>query len=226
MMNVTLGTARSIVKASKLKWVQLLWEVVSMLNVLLRIYLVCKVSFMGCWCWNGRWVVKFSLWLIRSSLVTAILMTLWDDWLKRDRFVYIGWSGIVLLPSAYFSLGAWFTGTTFVTSWYSHGLASSYIEGCNFVTVSVSTPPNCFGHSLTLAWGAEAQECVVRWFQMGGLWTYLGFHSCVGCVGFNLRQFEIASLVNIRAYNVIAFSGPKSLSQSNLPTEYSPKQQV
>ena len=44
--------------------------------------------------------------------------------MERDRFVYIGWSGIVLLPSAYFSLGAWFTGTTFVTSWYSHGLAA------------------------------------------------------------------------------------------------------
>ena len=24
-----------------------------------------------------------------------------DDWLKRDRFVFVGWSGLLLLPTAY-----------------------------------------------------------------------------------------------------------------------------
>lgn len=52
-----------------------------------------------------------------------------DDWLKRDRFVFVGWSGILLFPCAYFAVGGWFTGTTFVSSWYTHGLASSYLEG-------------------------------------------------------------------------------------------------
>jgi hypothetical protein len=51
-----------------------------------------------------------------------------DDWLRRDRFVFVGWSGLLLLPCAYFALGGWLTGTTFVTSWYTHGLASSYLE--------------------------------------------------------------------------------------------------
>ena len=46
-----------------------------------------------------------------------------DDWLKRDRFVFIGWSGLLLLPCAYLSIGGWFVGTTFVTSWYTHGIA-------------------------------------------------------------------------------------------------------
>jgi photosystem II P680 reaction center D2 protein len=58
-----------------------------------------------------------------------------DDWLKRDRFVFIGWSGLLLFPCADLALGGWLTGTTFVTSWYTHGLASSYLEGCNFLTV-------------------------------------------------------------------------------------------
>ena len=57
-----------------------------------------------------------------------------DDWLKRDRFVFIGWSGLLLLPCAYLSIGGWFVGTTFVTSWYTHGIASSYLEGANFLT--------------------------------------------------------------------------------------------
>ena len=60
-----------------------------------------------------------------------------DDWLKRDRFVFIGWSGLLSFPCAFMALGGWLTGTTFVSSWYTHGLASSYLEGCNFLTVAV-----------------------------------------------------------------------------------------
>ena len=39
-----------------------------------------------------------------------------DDWLKRDRFIFIGWSGLLLFPTAYLAVGGWLTGTTFVTS--------------------------------------------------------------------------------------------------------------
>lgn len=85
-------------------------------------------------------------------------ITLLDDWLKRDRFVFIGWSGLLLFPLAYLSLGAWLTGTSFVTSWFTHGLATSYLEGCNFLTAAVSTPANSMGHSLLLLWGIEAQD--------------------------------------------------------------------
>ena len=79
-----------------------------------------------------------------------------DDWLKRDRFVFVGWSGILLFPTAYLAIGGWLTGTTFVTSWYTHGIASSYLEGCNFLTAAVSTPADAMGHSLLLLWGPLA----------------------------------------------------------------------
>ncbi|GFP99535.1 photosystem ii d2 protein [Phtheirospermum japonicum] len=62
-----------------------------------------------------------------------------DDWLRRYRFVFVGWSGLLLFPCSYFALGGWFTDTTFVTSWYTHGLASSYLEGCNVLTVDTKT---------------------------------------------------------------------------------------
>ena len=86
--------------------------------------------------------------LTNGYLVGSI--TLLDDWLKRDRFVFIGWSGLLLFPTAYLSLGGWLTGTTFVTSWFTHGLATSYLEGCNFLTAAVSTPANSLGHSILL----------------------------------------------------------------------------
>ena len=75
-----------------------------------------------------------------------------DDWLKRDRFVFIGWSGLLLLPCAYLSIGGWFLGTTFVTSWYTHGIASSYLEGANFLTAAVSTPGDANG-KIVPTWG-------------------------------------------------------------------------
>ncbi|NWF60052.1 MAG: photosystem II D2 protein (photosystem q(a) protein), partial [Fischerella sp.] len=33
-----------------------------------------------------------------------------DDWLKRDRFVFVGWSGLLLFPCAFLALGGWLTG--------------------------------------------------------------------------------------------------------------------
>jgi photosystem II P680 reaction center D2 protein len=94
-----------------------------------------------------------------------------DDWLKRDRFVFVGWSGLLLFPCAYLALGGWLTGITFVTSWYTHGLASSFLEGCNVLTAAVSTPANSMAHSLLLLWGPEAQGDFARWLQLGGLWV-------------------------------------------------------
>jgi photosystem II P680 reaction center D2 protein len=136
------------------------------------------------------------------------LFGLIDDWLKRDRFVFVGWSGLLLFPCAYLALGGWLTGITFVTSWYTHGLASSFLEGCNFLTVAVSSPANSMGHSLLLLWGPEAQGNLTLWFKIGGLWAFIALHGAFGLIGFCLRQFEIARLVGIRPYNALAFSGP------------------
>lgn len=148
--------------------------------------------------------------LSKGNLLVQTLRLV-DDWLKRDRFVFIGWSGLLLLPTAFLSLGGWFTGTTFCTSWFTHGLASSYLEGCNFLTSAVSTPANAMGHSLMLLWGPESQGAFTYWVQLGGLWNFIAFHGLFGCIGFSLRQFEIASLIRIRPYNAIAFSGPISV---------------
>ena len=58
-----------------------------------------------------------------------------DDWLKRDRFVFVGWAGLLLFPTAFLAIGGWFTGTTFVSSWYTHGVASSYLEGLSLIHI-------------------------------------------------------------------------------------------
>jgi photosystem II P680 reaction center D2 protein len=151
--------------------------------------------------------------LATRGLVPGALSLL-DDWLKRDRFLFLGWSGLFFFPTAYLSLGAWLTGTSFVTSWFTHGLASSYLEGCNFMTAAVSTPANSMGHSFLLLWGPEAQLAFTPWVLLGGLWTFTAFHGALGLLAFSLRQFEIASLVLIRPYNALAFSGPLAVYAS------------
>ena len=47
-----------------------------------------------------------------------------DDWLKRDRFVFVGWSGLLLFPTAYLALGGWLTGINFVSAGDDNCLAS------------------------------------------------------------------------------------------------------
>ncbi|KAI3880205.1 hypothetical protein MKX03_010387 [Papaver bracteatum] len=101
-----------------------------------------------------------------------------DDWLRRDRFVFVGWSGLLLFPC------------------------------CNFLTAAVSTPANSLAHSLLLLWGPEAQGDFTRWCQLGGLWAFVALHGAFGLIGFMLRQFELARSVQLRPYNAIAFSGP------------------
>ena len=67
------------------------------------------------------------------------------------------------------------------------------------------------GHSFLFLWGPEAQSDLSRWFQLGGLWTFIAFHGAFGLIGFILRQFEIARSVRLRPYNAIAFSAPISV---------------
>ena len=133
-------------------------------------------------------------------------LTLLDDWLKRDRFVFIGWSGLLLFPTAYLAAGGWFTATSFVTSFFTHGLVTSYLEACNFLTAAVSTPANSMAHSLLLLWGPEAHLGFTAWVCIGGLWTFIAFHGLIGLIAFSLRQFEIARLVLIRPYNAVSYT--------------------
>ena len=48
-----------------------------------------------------------------------------DDWLKRDRFVFIGWSSLLLLPCAYLSIGGWFL------NYFRYKLV--YTRSCKFI---------------------------------------------------------------------------------------------
>ncbi|KAI5016594.1 hypothetical protein ZWY2020_006445 [Hordeum vulgare] len=100
-----------------------------------------------------------------------------DDWLRRGRFIFVGWYGLLLFPYAYFSLGVGF---------YRNNLC------CNFLTATISTFANSLAHSLLLLWGPEAHVDFSRWCQLGG---------------FMLHQLERARSVQLRPCNAISFSG-------------------
>ena len=82
------------------------------------------------------------------SLMTGLNEIALSLWVGLDYFFF---------PLLILQLVGELTGTTFVTSWYTHGLASSYLEGANFLTAAVSTPADAMGHSLLLLWGPESQ---------------------------------------------------------------------
>ena len=128
----------------------------------------------------------------------------WMTGLKRDRFVFVGWSGLLLFShclSCYWRLA---TGTAFVTSWYTHGLASSYLEGANFLTAAVSTPADSMGHSLRF-YGVLRHKGISSDGVNLGDSGLVALHGAFALIGFMLRQFELARLIGIRPYNAIAF---------------------
>ena len=113
-----------------------------------------------------------------------------DDCLNEIvSFLLVGLD-FFFFPLLILLLAVGLTGTTFVTSWFTHGLASSYLEGANFLTAAVSTPADAMGHSLLLLWGPEAQGDFVRWCQLGDfilLWRSMEhLPSLVSCLG-NLK---------------------------------------
>ena len=128
--------------------------------------------------------------------------------LKRDRFVFVGWSGLLLFPTAYLAIGA----ASLALLLLRRGTPTDwrlYLEGANFLTAAVSTPADAMGHSLLLLWGPESQgDCPALGLQLGGLWSFVALHGAFALIGFMLRQFELARLIGIRPYNAIAFSGP------------------
>ena len=51
---------------------------------------------------------NISMWPYPKLTGTGLFDSM-DDWLRGDCFVFVGWSGLLLFPCAYFSLGGWFT---------------------------------------------------------------------------------------------------------------------
>ena len=125
---------------------------------------------------------------------------------KRDRFVFVGWSGLLLFPLL-ISIGEDLL-VPFVTSWYTRVENLPTLRVLISLQPAVSTPADAMGHSLLLLWGPESQGDFQRWCQLGGLWSFVLLHGAFALIGFMLRQFEISRLVGIRPYNAIAFSGP------------------
>ncbi|XP_022841907.1 uncharacterized protein LOC111365592 [Olea europaea var. sylvestris] len=66
---------------------------------------------------------------------------------------------------------------------YTHGLASPFLEGYNFLMATVSTLANSLVHSLLLLWDPEAQADFTHQCQLGGLWTFVALHGSFRLIG-------------------------------------------
>ena len=134
-----------------------------------------------------------------TGILNEIALSLWDNGLTT------------LSPLLILQLVVQTTGTTFVTSWYTHGLASSYLEGANFLTANLCQRLLMLWVILNFYFGGPGsrrfRQVGPTWGDSGILWRstdpslFIGFgHSFLSCV-------ELARLIGIRPYNAIAFSG-------------------
>ena len=129
--------------------------------------------------------------------------------LKRDRFIFVGWSGLLLFPTAYMAIGGL-------------GLLALRLSRVGSLTDSQAVTLRVLIFSQRLC-----QRLLMLWVILffyfgvlslrgtfsggpnledsGILWRSTG---AFALIGFMLRQFELARLIGIRPYNAIAFSGP------------------
>ena len=128
--------------------------------------------------------------------------------LKRDRFVFVGWSGLLLFPTAYLAIGGEFLLARRLLQVGTPTDSQLVTLRVLIFFVAVSTPADAMGHSLLLLWGPESQGDFVRWIPTWGTLEFCALHGAFALIGFMLRQFELARLIGIRPYNAIAFSGP------------------
>ena len=91
-------------------------------------------------------------------------------WVGLDSFFF---------PLLILQLAVLFTGTTFVTSWYTHGLASSYLEGANFLTAAVSTPADAMGSFSSSTLGSRVSG---RFPTLAPTWGTLEFCGAPRCL--------------------------------------------
>ncbi|KAF3615857.1 hypothetical protein FXO38_34878, partial [Capsicum annuum] len=106
-------------------------------------FVVDKMSFERMEFLSGRLILNFGI-VFRSSLSKKDMKHQQDVPLieeKKAKAIPIGprakWELSKSLIRPYIFLGGWFTGTTFVTSWYTHGLANSHF-GENQLALSAS----------------------------------------------------------------------------------------
>ena len=111
------------------------------------------------------------------SLLCVKRANLLDDWLRRERFVYVGWSGLLLLPTAYLSPSGLVHREHLRHLPVTHSLASSFLEGCNVLTAAVSTPQQRIRALAPSPVGSRGRRQLSnRWLNLGGLWTFMALH--------------------------------------------------
>ena len=90
-----------------------------------------------------------------------------DDWIKRDRFVFVGWSGLLLFPTAYLAIGG---RSLLVLLLLRRGTPTDslvILRVLIFLRPAVSTPADAMGHSLLLLWGPESQATLSGGANLG-----------------------------------------------------------
>jgi len=139
------------------------------------------------------------------------------DWLKTRPFRFCGAvSGLLCCsPRATWPWAAGTAGgTTFATSWYTHGIASSYWKR-NFLTAAVQQPGRVAYGQQPDCCSAGAQGRFVQLVQAGWPLAIRGAAPALSrLIGFMLRSVLDCSPGGIPppfTYRRIAFSGPDSL---------------
>ncbi len=117
-----------------------------------------------------------------STFSRPSFLLILDDWLRQQRFIWIGSADILLFPCSYPCAGSGFTGTTFIIDSFGSLVPKEDSQSSMF---------SCWWLVFLALAIHDRKPSVI------GLWTFVAFHVAFGLVGFMIRP-----------YNAITFSAP------------------
>jgi len=128
--------------------------------------------------------------------------------LATSNRLYIGFFGLIFLPTALFAL------LTFLLTLFAappvdidgirEPVAGSLLYGNNLISAAVLPSSNAIGVHFFPLWDASLDE----WFFNGGPWQAIVFHFFIAICCWLGREYEFSYRLGMRPWIFVAFSGP------------------
>ncbi|KAI5057158.1 hypothetical protein GOP47_0027173 [Adiantum capillus-veneris] len=109
----------------------------------------------------------------KSSKEPKDLFDNMDDWLRRDHFVFVGWSGLLLFPTPYFALGGLVHRSVQLRPYNAIAFSSPIAV---IISVFFSYPLGQSGWFFAPSFGVAAIFRFILFFQGFHNWTLNPFH--------------------------------------------------
>lgn len=140
------------------------------------------------------------------------------DWItSTDNRLYIGWFGVLLIPTALVAAIVYIIAMIAAPPVDIDGIrepvAGSLLYGNNIITAAVVPTSNAIGLHFYPIWEAASLD---EWLYNGGPWQLIILHFLIAIYAYMGRQWELSYRLGMRPWIPVAYSAPVAAATSVL----------